>query len=56
MIPRKIMSSLKIDYQSHWCIAFGKYVQTHEQHSNNMVERTMVDIESQTTVNRKSGY
>ena len=56
MNPHHIMSSLKIDYHCQCCIYFGQYVQTHEQHGNNMMERTVGSIALQLTSNWQGGY
>ena len=56
MGPHQIISGLKIDYHCQCCIAYGQYVQTHEQHGKNMMYPTLGAIELPTTGNRKCGY
>ena len=56
MIPRHIMYGLKIDYNNHYRIACGQYVQTHEKHGKNMIECTVVTIAIQPTGNRQGRY
>jgi hypothetical protein len=39
--PRTIITGLTIDCNTHCCLEFGAYVQTHEAHGNNMSPRTI---------------
>jgi hypothetical protein len=39
--PQYIMTGQQLSYNTHAVIEFGSYVQTHEEHSNNMDQRTM---------------
>jgi hypothetical protein len=41
MSPRYILTGRHIDYNKHVCLEIGSYVQTHEEHSNNMRPRTI---------------
>ena len=54
--PRQIMSGLKIYYHCHCHIDWGQYVQTHEHHGNNMMERTVGAIALLPTGNWQGGY
>ena len=56
MSPRQIISDLKIDYHCQCRIACGHYFLTHEQHFNNMMERTVGNIAIRPTANRQGGY
>ena len=56
MIPRQIMSGLQIDYHFHCRIYCGQYVQTHKQHSKNMMERTVGDVALRPTGHLQGGY
>jgi phage gp36-like protein len=39
--PRYIMIGQQLSFKRHAAIEFGAYVQTHEEHSNDMQQRTM---------------
>jgi hypothetical protein len=39
--PQHIMTSQRLSYDKHAVIEFGSYVQTHEEHFNNMDQHTM---------------
>ena len=39
--PRRIISGFEISYSKHVKNLFGKYVQTHENHSNDMSQQSM---------------
>jgi hypothetical protein len=41
MSPRYIFTGHRIDYNKHVHLEFGSYVQTHEEHSNDMRPRTI---------------
>jgi Reverse transcriptase (RNA-dependent DNA polymerase) len=41
MSPRCIMTGKEIDYNKHVRLEFGEYVQTHEEHDNSMIDRTL---------------
>ena len=52
MIPHQIMSGLRVYYHFHLHIACGQYSQTHEQHGNIIMERTVGAIALRPTGNR----
>ena len=39
--PRYIMTGQELSYAHHVQLEFGEYVQTHEEHNNEMIERTL---------------
>ena len=39
--PRYLMTGQELNYNNHVRLEFGEYVQTHEEHTNNMNETTM---------------
>ena len=39
--PRYLMTGQELNYNNHVRLEFGEYVQTHEEHTNNMNKRTM---------------
>ena len=39
--PRYIMTGQELSYSRHVQLEFGEYVQTHEEHNNEMMERTL---------------
>ena len=39
--PKYIMTGHEVAYRWHAFLAFGSYVQTHEEHSNNMNQQTV---------------
>jgi hypothetical protein len=41
MTPRAIVTGLPVDYNAHCQIEFGAYAQTHEEHDNSMLSRTV---------------
>jgi hypothetical protein len=54
--PRYIMTGQHLSYDKHAVIEFGLYVQTHEEHSNNMDQRTMGCICLGPTGNQQGGH
>ena len=44
--PSEIVLNRKLDYNAHCKVEFGEYVQTHEEHNNNMNSRTIGAIAS----------
>jgi hypothetical protein len=50
------MTGQQLSYNKHAIIEFGSYVQTHEQHSNNMDQRTMGAICLGPTGNQQGGH
>eukprot|EP00934_Nitzschia_sp_Nitz4_P000074 Nitzschia sp. Nitz4//scaffold495_size4786//1166//4435//NITZ4_009233-RA/size4786-processed-gene-0.0-mRNA-1//-1//CDS//3329553072//74//frame0 len=55
-IPRTIVVGEVIDYNRHCEFKFGEYVQTHEEHSNDMEARTIGALALRPTGNRQGGY
>ena len=39
--PRTILTGQKVDYKRHCRFQFGEYAQTHEEHNNSMIPRTV---------------
>ena len=55
MSPREIMTGRKVSYRS--CqLEFGTYVQTHEEHNNDMTERTIGAIALRPSGNAQGGH
>eukprot|EP00934_Nitzschia_sp_Nitz4_P001191 Nitzschia sp. Nitz4//scaffold483_size5322//2345//5042//NITZ4_009227-RA/size5322-augustus-gene-0.2-mRNA-1//-1//CDS//3329552882//1191//frame0 len=54
--PRAIITGEGIDFNRHCEYEFGEYVQTHEEHSNNMDPRTAGALALRPTGNRQGGY
>lgn len=56
MSPRTIITNQQINYKKHCRVGFGQYLQTHEEHTNNMEERTMGAIALRPTGNEEGSY
>jgi hypothetical protein len=54
--PREIMTVQSLDYNKHFRLEFGSYVQVHEQNDNSMVARTTGAIALRPTGNVQGGY
>ena len=54
--PRYILTGQELDATKHAVLEFGSYVQTHEEHSNNMDHRTMGCICLGPTGNQQGGH
>ena len=54
--PRYIMTGKEVDYNKHCRIEFGSYVQTHEEHGNDMGDRTLGAICLGPTGNKKGTH
>ena len=54
--PRYIVTGYELDYNRHVRAEFGEYVQTHEEHSNDMKERTVGAICLGPTGNREGSH
>ena len=54
--PRRIMVGYEVSYTKHVRLPYGAYVQTHENHSNDMSQRTMGAICLGPTGNRQGGH
>ena len=56
MSPRTIITGQLLDYHKHCQYEFGEYVQTHEEHDNSLLSRTVGAIALRPTGNQQGGY
>ena len=56
MSPRTIITGQPLDYHKHCQYKFGEYVQTHEEHDNSLLSRSIGAIALQPTGNQQGGY
>ena len=56
MSPRTIITGQLLDYHKHCRYEFGEYVQTHEEHDNTLLSRTVGAIALRPTGNQQGGY
>merc|ERR1712086_156249 len=54
--PSEIVLNRKLDYNSHCKLEFGEYVQTHEEHNNDMTSRTLGAIATRPSNDAGSYY
>ena len=54
--PRTIMMGQRLDFKRHCHFQFGEYVQTHEQHDNSMMSRTVGALALRPTGNAQGGF
>ena len=54
--PRTIITGQVLDYHKHCRYEFGEYVQTHEEHDNSLISRTVGAIALRPTGNQQGGY
>ena len=54
--PRTIMTGQRLDFKRHCRFQFGEYVQTHEQHNNSMMSRTVGALALRPTGNAQGGF
>ena len=54
--PRTIITGQVLDYHKHCQYEFGEYVQTHEEHDNSLISRTVGAIALRPTGNQQGGY
>ena len=54
--PRTIVTGQRLDFKQHCHFQFGEYVQTHEQHNNSMMSRTMGALALCPTGNTQGGF
>jgi hypothetical protein len=54
--PRAIVTGSNVTYDRHCRLEFGAYVQTHEEHDNTMLPRTIGAIALRPTGNAQGGY
>ena len=55
MSPREVMIGLQINHNNHCKYEFGEYVQTHEEHTNGMEQRTIGALALYPTRNQQGG-
>lgn len=51
MSPRELVKGVELDARIHCVVPFGTYIQTHEQHDNYMMSRTIGAIAIRPTGN-----
>ena len=56
MSPRTIITGQLLDYHKHCRYEFGEYVQTHEEHDNSLLSRTVGAIALRPTGKQQGGY
>ena len=56
MSPRTIIRGQLLDYHKHCRYEFGEYVQTHEEHDNSLLSRTVGAIALRPTGTQQGGY
>lgn len=56
MSPRSIVTGQNVDFNRHCKYGFGQYVQTHEQHDNTMIPRTIGALVMRPTGNAQGNY
>ena len=54
--PRYLILGFSLEFNKHVCLEFGAYVQTHEEHNNNMSDRTVGAICLGPTGNIQGGH
>ena len=54
--PRTIVTGQTLDFKRHCRFQFSEYVQTHEQHNNSMMSRTMGALALRPTGNAQGGF
>lgn len=54
--PQYLSTGRELNYKLHVQLEFGEYIQTHEQHNNKMVDRTMGAICFGPTGNQQGGH
>ena len=56
MSPRTIITCQLLDFHKHCRYEFGEYVQTHEEHDNSLISRTVGAIALRPTGYQQGGY
>ena len=56
MSPTEIITGFKVNFLQHCKLEFGDYVQTHEEHMNNMKSHMIGTLSLQPTGNSQGGY
>ena len=54
--PRTIVTGQKLDFKRHCRFQFGEYVQTHKEHDNSMMSRTVGALALHPTGNAQGGF
>ena len=54
--PRTMVTGQRLDFKRHCRFQFGEYVQTHEQHNNSMMSRTVGALALRPTGNAQGGF
>ena len=54
--PRTIVTGQRLDFKRHCRFQFGEYIQTHEQHNNSMMSRTVGALALRPTGNAQGGF
>ena len=54
--PRKLIADFEVSYSKHAVLQFGSYVQTHEDHTNDMSQQTIGAICLGPTGNQQGGH
>ena len=54
--PRTIVTGQRLDFKRHCRFQFGEYVETHEQHNNSMMSRTVGALALRPTGNAQGGF
>ena len=54
--PRTIMTGQRLDFKWYCRFQFGEYVQTHKQHNNSMMSRTVGALALRPTGNAQGGF
>merc|ERR1712086_528409 len=54
--PSEIVLNCRLNYNSHYKVEFGEYVQTHEEHNNDMTARTLGAIATRPSNDTGSYY
>ena len=54
--PRTIVTGQRLDFKRHCRFQLGEYVQTHEQHNNSMMSRTVGALALRPTGNAQGGF
>ena len=56
MSPRTLLTDLTLNYNRHFQLEFGEYVQTHEEHDNSLNPCTIGALALRPTGNVQGGY
>ena len=55
MSPKEISTGFKVNFLQHWKLEFGDYVQTHEEHTNDMRSCMICALSQRPTSNSQGG-